>query len=142
MSVPKSILAALYTRINSALGATFTVSKGKRDFSPQELPAIALFRERWERSSEEGERALMADALVIVEAHKAFGTSAPSDVAEDLIATIRSAIETTDRSLGGALRLPGIILEAHEVNYPENADSLIAVRLEYSAPHVEKYGNP
>ena len=142
MSVPKTILTAFYTRINATLGATYTISRGKRDFSPHELPAIALFRERWERSSAEGERALMADSLVIVEAHKAFGTSAAADVAEDLIATLRSAIETSDRALGGALTLPGIVLEAHEVNYPENADTLIAVRLEYSAPHVEKYGNP
>lgn len=143
MSIPKTILTAFYTRLNTALGSTHTIIRGKRNFSEQELPAIAIFRERWERTSEQGKRASMSDALIIIEAHADYGGSQPQDVAEDLIATLRTAIETADATLSGAVRTgPGIMLEAHQVDYPENPDNTVGVRLEYSAPHVEAYGNP
>ena len=141
MSKPADIVDALYERL---AGLDFIMFKGRRSFATGEVEkktCCAIYREAWERASDEGQRSRI-DGRVIIEAHETASQATAADTGEALIANIRTAIETSNRTLTSLLLSPGLLLELHGITYPDNEESTVSVRLEYSVPHVESYGNP
>lgn len=144
-SKSQQIVDAAYALLSGLSG--YTQFKGKRTFADHELPAVALYRSEFRRSTDTNQRTRI-DGAIVLEAHKLAAPSgaasyAPSDLGEAMIYALRTLMEVeAGRTLGGLLIGPGLVLEAHEIQYPDAADGVISIRLEYSCPHVERHGSP
>lgn len=141
----RRILAALSTRL-SAIDSTggeyhtdigTTVIRGRKQLPQPPVAAIYLDRETVTAAAP---RRTQIDATVAVEAFAAYGAEQPEDVGCRLLEDIRKAIESpADARLGGLLidgDQYGIAYSQAEIIYPTEQDSIVGVRVLYSAPYV------
>lgn len=150
MSDPKRlrIVKAVQTRLAAIDGNGLyhtnlghLVRRGKPNFSPDELPACAVYGSDSTAETEQGERAKVL-AQVYIEAHALIGNDHGEDVACRLLADIARAMELTgDERMGGLLQ-DRLSWESDEIIYPEESDTTVSVRVTYNIPHVRHYGDP
>lgn len=140
------ILQALATRlaaISSAGGAYHTdigatVRRGRKRLTG--VPACSIYLDGQTVTTAAPARAVV-EARIAIEAYAAYGSTEPEDVGCRMLEDIRVALETTDRTLGGLLHrtdLGGLTWDDGEIVYPEEQDSIVGVRVIYTAPYIRK----
>jgi len=103
-------------------------------------PACAIYLDSQTVTAAAPARTLI-EASIAVEAYSRFEDDEPEDVACRMLEDIRVAVESTDRTLGGLLHLGeqlGIAFEPGDITYPEDQDSIVGVRVVYTAPYIRK----
>lgn len=149
-SVAKQILTKLDTRLKTILVANgYNTNAGQRVYRGRKsfdwgdaalFPAISVFdpEERCESLHEERNDYLL---VFHVEAHGFASASNPADLAHDLIADIKKALFIySDQTLGGLV--VSFEYKGREIQLPEDAGSVVSVRVVAEVKYPELYGDP
>lgn len=83
----------------------------------------------------------ICDAVIVVEGYVKREADAETQGIQ-ILGDIQRAVEPGDKTLGGLLDPSGMKFIGDEVLYPENSDSVVGGRVEYSIPHLRKPGDP
>lgn len=149
-SIPKQILSALTTRLGTILiddgfntDAGLNVYRGKKsfDWENQDLfPAISVFDPLEEVEAGHEER--NDNTLTVhIEGHVWADPDNPADGAHDLLADIKKAVLLfDDQTLGGLAA--GMEYAGAEIEFPDDAGSVISLRLTVKIAYPELYGDP
>lgn len=151
MSAPKlsRILSVFATRLAAINGAgVFDTCIGERVYRSQriptetDIPCVLVYLNSRERSEQaRGGRAIF-DGTVIVEGY-ARRTSDDEGTAISIVSDIQQAVET-DLTLDDLLLISnnGLQCISEEFVYPQDSDSVVGGRVEYSIPHLRIPGDP
>lgn len=153
MSTPKlqRIMAEIGNRLSAITvsGGYYTeagqqVSRGQGSLDDARLPGVAFWLEG--RTAEESIQAsARAVGTVVVEAMAEYHDADAEDVAISLAADIQTAMESTDRTMGGLVLTDaggGLLWQSDEIIHPEDRDNLVGVRVTYAVPHIRRPGDP
>ena len=132
-----SITAKLNTLKSRCEGITGikTVVKRKRDFNPDELPAIAIYRGQTSVDDIRHGQAAQITVPFVVEYHKEYTGDDPATEAESMVDAVLAAVEVDAWSDCALFDQAG-----DAVNLPPDDGEVIQVQVLFTAEEIRKYG--